>query len=151
MIESDIKPKQRRRARKFALQALYQQQINPGNVSELQQQFVNDNAQTKTDWHLFRQLTSGVCAHRAELDELVSPHLSRGLTEVDPIELTLLRLGAFELQHCPENPCAVVLDEYIELARVFGGTDANRFINGVLDKVAKILRATEVQQSKRNA
>jgi len=140
MIKKSLKIKERIRARKFALQALYQYQFNPINILKLQKQFIENNPKIKSDWIFFCKLTSGVYSSYKELDKIINFHLLRPFNMVDPIELNLLRLGTFELKYCIENPYPVILNEYVKLSVIFAGTGANRFINSILDKIAKSLR-----------
>jgi N utilization substance protein B len=96
------------------------------------------------DIELFSQLLRGVVDHNQALVETISPHLERDINELSPIEFSILLLGAFELVHHPEVPYRVVINEAVELAKTFGGTDGHKFVNGVLDKLAAQVRAIEV-------
>jgi len=137
-------PKQRRRAREKAVQALYQQLLNYTPVDALEAQFMEDPVMLKLDLDYFRRLVRGVSASYAELDALFGAHTDRPVDELDPVEHAILRLGAYELKYCKDVPLPVVMNESIELAKLYGATDGHKFINGVLDRLASELRAEEV-------
>ncbi|MFP4155807.1 MAG: transcription antitermination factor NusB [Halothiobacillaceae bacterium] len=139
-------PKQRRQARERALQALYQQLINRTPVDVLEAQFMESPAMLKLDLEHFRRVVRGVSADGEALDALFAPVLSRPVVELDPVERAILRLGVFELRDCPDIPWPVILNECIELAKVFGATDGHRFVNGVLDRMAQQLRPGETRE-----
>lgn len=134
----------RRNARSFALQALYQWQVAGQPVNEIEAQFRVNNDMSDTDVPLFSQLLRGVTEARAQLDEAFAPFLDRALDELDPVELSVLRIGSFELMHRLEVPYRVAINESVELAKVFGATESHRYVNGVLDKLAQRVRAAEV-------
>jgi transcription antitermination protein NusB len=98
----------------------------------------------KADKVHFNTLLHGVITEKAALDELLMPHIDRPTSQLSPVEHAALLLGIFELQHHAEIPYRVVMNEAVELAKVFGGTDGFRYVNGVLDKVAAKVRATEL-------
>lgn len=135
---------QRRKARQLALQALYQWQMARQPVNEIEAQFRVNQDMTDTDLPLFSQLLRGVVEARAELDLAFSPYLDRNIDDLDPIEVSVLRIGSFELMRRLEVPYRVAINESVELAKVFGATDSHRYVNGVLDKVAQRVRAAEV-------
>lgn len=99
------------------------------------------------DHDLFDSLLQGVPRHLGEIDALLGPLCSRVLNQVDPVELAVLRLGAYELLHCPEVPYRVVINEAVDLTKDFGGPDGHRFVNGVLDKAARRTRALEMRSA----
>ena len=134
----------RRRAREFVLQGLYQRQLsgNPGDA--IRTQLAEAGGFPKADEAYFDVLWAGVTAEFDALVELVSPELDRRAAELSPIERAILVIGAWELAHRPEIPCRVVINEAIELAKSYGGTDGHKFVNGVLDKLAATLRAAEM-------
>ncbi|TQV64912.1 MAG: transcription antitermination factor NusB [Halothiobacillaceae bacterium] len=134
----------RRRSRRKAVQALYQAQINPCTALELEAQFMEEPDILKADLEHFRRLLQGILASRAELDALIAPLVSRPLVDVDPIEHAILWVGAFELRDCLDLPYRVVINESIELAKMFGAQGSHGFVNGVLDKLAPTLRAAEL-------
>jgi N utilization substance protein B len=135
---------QRRKARQLALQALYQWQMARQPVNEIEAQFRVNQDMSDADVQLFSQLLRGVVEARAELDLTFSPYLDRNIDDLDPVEISVLRIGSFELMHRIEVPYRVAINESVELAKVFGATDSHRYVNGVLDKVAQKVRAAEV-------
>jgi N utilization substance protein B len=139
----------RTRAREFALQALYQHIVGR-NASEDIDAFTRDLAGFhKADSVHFDALLHGCIAQANDLDELIKPLLDRPLNELSPIERGVLWIGCYEFQHCPDVPWRVVLNEAIELAKSFGGTDGHKYVNGVLHQLADRLRPLEVQANTR--
>ncbi|MBY0377559.1 MAG: transcription antitermination factor NusB [Gammaproteobacteria bacterium] len=136
--------KARRKAREFVVQALYQWQMTGLAESEVLLQFLTFDGIKQADQAYFKHLFLGVTEHVLDLDEKLLPFLDRPLKDVSPIEMAILRLGGFELLHCPELPYRVALNESIELSKIYGGTDSHKFTNGVLDKLAKQLRSIEM-------
>ncbi len=134
----------RSRAREFALQALYQVLVGKNDVAEVDA-FTRDLAGfSKADSVHFDALLHG-CAEQAEaLDALILPLLDRKLAEISPVEHGVMWIGAYELQHCLDVPWRVVLNECVELAKEFGGTDGHKYVNGVLNGLARQLRQAEV-------
>ncbi len=139
----------RTRAREFALQALYQHIVGR-NPSEDIDAFTRDLAGFhKADSVHFDALLHGCIAQAEALDALIKPLLDRPLNELSPIERGVLWIGCYEFQHCPDVPWRVVLNEAIELAKSFGGTDGHKYVNGVLHQLADRLRPLEVQANTR--
>lgn len=138
----------RSRAREFALQALYQVLVGK-NDAESVDAFTRDLAGfSKADSVHFDALLHG-CAEQAEtLDALILPLLDRKLAEISPVEHAVMWIGTFEFQHCPDVPWRVVLNECVELAKEFGGTDGHKYVNGVLNGLARQLREAEVAADK---
>ena len=135
----------RRVARTLAMQALYQWHVAGQSLNEIEAQFRVDNDFSGVDGTYFHEILHGVPRLKTELDELIAPCLDRALDELDPVELAILRLCAYELQQRLDVPYKVVINEGIELAKVFGATDGHKFVNGVLDKLAPRLRTAEVR------
>lgn len=133
---------ERQKARRMLLQALYQWEIARAPVTDIMAEFLV-YYQGKIDREFFKQVFPDVIAHVAELDEMMQPWLDREIKSLDPIELSLLRLGLYELAHRIDVPYKVVINEAVELAKVFGATDGHKYINGVLDRAARQLRALE--------
>jgi N utilization substance protein B len=134
----------RTRAREFALQALYQHLVGGNAASEIDVFTRELIGFHKADAAHFDALLHGCVAAAASLDEAVTPHLDRKLAEVSPIEHGVLWIGAYELSHCPDVPWRVVINECIELAKAFGGTDGHKWVNAVLNQLAAQLRPGEV-------
>lgn len=141
--------KSRRKSREFALQALYQWRVGGDPAGIVMAQLAEEKEFSKVDEEHFAGLVKGVTAHADELNALLAPHIDRRVEELSPVEHALLLLGAFELKHHPEIPYRVVINEAVELAKSYGGTDGHKFVNGVLDKLAAQLRAVEVQNARR--
>ena len=142
------RPDRRRGARELALQALYSMHMNGASAVEVQAQFLADQDFKNADKRMFGQLLRGVAAQTESLDSMIEQHLDRKLTELDPIELAVLRLGAFELTDSVAVPFRVVINECIELGKVFGATDGHKYVNGILDKLAIEHRAVEIAAKK---
>lgn len=134
----------RREARNFALQALYQWQLAGSSLNEIESQFRTEQDMSQTDLGLFSELLHGVPSKAAELDAALAPCLDRALDDLDPVERNVLRMGTYELAHRIEVPYRVVINECVNLAKTFGATDSHKYVNGVLDKLAKTLRGAEV-------
>jgi len=98
------------------------------------------------DRKLFDTLLAGVINSVTELDNILVPHLDRGIREIDPVERAVLRLATFELRSSVEVPWKVVVNEAVDLAHAFGAESSHKYVNGVLDKVARDLRATEMRR-----
>ncbi|MEX2131530.1 MAG: transcription antitermination factor NusB [Pseudohongiellaceae bacterium] len=133
---------QRRKARRLILQAMYQWQMNKDDVAEIEAQF-RAEYQGKYDWDYFHELFSVIPGQVTQLDELIAPHLDRSMTALDPVEKALLRIGTFELSQRVDIPYRVVINEAVELAKVFGATDGHKYVNGILDRLARDLRPAE--------
>ena len=135
---------ERSRSREFALQALYQKLVGRNDVADIDA-FTRDLAGfSKSDALHFDARLQGCSAESAELDALIVPLLDRKLAEISPIEHSVLWIGAYELKHCLDVPWRVVLNECVELAKEFGGTDGHKYVNAVLNGLAPSLRAAEV-------
>lgn len=136
---------ERRRARVLAMQALYHRHYSKSPVSDIEAEFMVDNDMSKVDSAYFRDLLRGVHREQADLDRAFEPFLDRPLDEVDPIELAIVRLGTYELKHRIDVPYRVVINEGIELAKRFGGTEGHKFVNSILDKLSRRLRLAETR------
>lgn len=134
----------RRRAREFAVQALYQWQLAGQSLADIEQQYAHAEGFAKADSNLFSVVLAGVLKNAEALKEKLIPHLDRPWKEVSPIESAILLIGAYELTNLPETPYRVIINEAIELAKSFGGTDGHKYVNGILDKLAVTARADEI-------
>ena len=146
MTEHNALAAQRRKARHYGLQALYQWTLSGASPSDIEAEFRVDNDFKHTDGEYFSAVLKGVVDDVDGLESLFEPALDRTLDELDPIERNLLRLGTFELRDRIDVPYKVVISEAVALAKKFGATDSHRYINGVLDKVARELRQIELAQ-----
>ena len=147
-MSNSKRPDRRRAARELALQALYQLHMNGDTVTNVEAQFLTDQDFKHADKRLFSKILRGVSQQTAELDTLVAAHLDRELNELDPIECNILRMGAFELTDSVAVPYRVVINECVELGKVFGATDGHKYVNGILDKLAAHQRQIEVEAHK---
>ncbi len=138
----------RSRAREFAVQALYQLLVGK-NDADAVDVFTRDLAGfNKADSAHFDALLHG-CAEQADaLNALILPLLDRKLSDISPVEHAVMWIGAYELQHCLDVPWRVVINECVELAKEFGGTDGHKYVNGVLNSLARQLREAEVAADK---
>ena len=134
----------RRRSREFAVQALYQWQLASPSLDDIEKQYVGMEGFEKADANLFLLLVSGVIKHAESLQEKLTPFLDRPWVEVSPIERAVLLIAAHELITMMDTPYRVVINEAIELAKSFGGTDGHKYVNGVLDQLASQVRAEEI-------
>ncbi|MGP1629670.1 MAG: transcription antitermination factor NusB [Giesbergeria sp.] len=138
----------RSRSREFALQALYQHLVGHNEAAAIDS-FTRDlTGFHKCDSVHYDALLHGCVESADKLDALIVPLLDRKLAEISPIERAVMWMGAYEFQHCLDVPWRVVLNEYIELAKDFGGTDGYKYVNGVLGGLAPQLRAAEVANDK---
>jgi N utilization substance protein B len=134
----------RRRSRELAVQGLYQWLVSRDDAGLIEAHLAQAPDFGKADREHFSALLHGVIRDLDALHEAISPHLDRTVAELSPVEHATLLVGSFELAHHPEIPYRVVINEAVELAKTFGGTDGFKYVNGVLDRVAGKLRATEV-------
>ncbi len=139
----------KRKARRFAVQGIYEWQMSRNPVHEIEARTRATNAMHKVDLGYYHELLTEVIQNREELETLLVPVLDRELKALDGVEFAILRLGAYELKEHLEIPYRVVLDEAIELAKHFGGADSHKYINGVLDRLAQSLRETEKSQEQK--
>lgn len=139
----------RRRAREFVLQGLYQWRIGGADEAAIAAHVHDIAGFDKADRNFFLSLLRGVLKQRGELVEAIEPYLDRKFDELSPIEASILLLGGYELQTHPETPYRVIINEAIELAKSYGGTDGHKYVNGVLDKLAAKLRPVEVEARQR--
>ena len=133
----------RRRSREFALQGLYQWQLAGGDVATIRRQLGEARGFDKVDAEYFVALLEGAIAAAPELERAITPHLDREYARLSPVERGILLLAGYELAHRPEVPYRAVINEAVELAKSYGGTDGYKFVNGVLDKLAAQLRTAE--------
>ena len=135
----------RHRAREFVIQGLYQHLVGGQDEAAIRVQSESVAGFDKADGELYAALLSQTLDDAAALQEMLTPFIDRDWAEVSPIERGILLLGACELKHHPETPYRVVINEAIELAKSYGGTDGHKFVNGILDKLAPTLRPHEAK------
>ena len=144
-------PAARRKARSFALQAIYQWHMAGANLAKIEAEFRADNDMSKVDLEYFHEILHGVPRELSALDNIISPLLDRNTEEMTPVELSILRLATYEMIHRIDVPYKVVINEAVELAKTFGATDGHKYVNGVVDKIAQQVRTVEVRQPNANA
>ena len=130
-------------ARRCAAQALYEWQITGQDPARIAAQFLADEDLRKADPDYFQELVREVPARVTEIDAALEPFLDRPLTQVDPVERAILRIGGYELIQHPDLAYRIVINEAVELAKVFGAEQGHRYVNGVLDKLARAVRSVE--------
>jgi N utilization substance protein B len=135
--------KARHKARYYALQALYGWFISGNALSDIESYFLQEKNVAKFDLSYFQGLLYQVPLYAEELDALITQYLQRPLAEVDPIELTILRIATYEFKFNIDVPYRVIINEALLLTKTFGAVDSYKFINGILDKLAKKLRSEE--------
>jgi len=144
-----MNPSKRRKGRRYAVQGLYQWQLTDNNPADIYELMLVDVNLNKTDLPYMEELITKVPEHIEAIDSALTPKLSRKITEVDPVERAILRIATYELLHHLEIPYRVVINEAIEQAKTFGAEDGHKFVNGVLDKLATVLRTVEVNAGKK--
>lgn len=135
----------RRRAREFALQGLYEWQLNKRKGSEIDEHIRELEEFAKSDRAHYDALLLGCIDQSVQLDAALAQFLDRPVDQLSPIEHAVLWIGAYELTHCLDVPYKVAINEAVELAKSFGGTDGHKYVNGVLDHLAPQLRPDEVK------
>jgi len=133
----------RRKARRLALQAFYQWLLTHDEMAAIEKQFLDDQDLNTVDVLYFQRLLQAVPVQVEKLDALMQPYLDRPLAEVNPIEKSILRMAILELVEHLDIPYKVVINEALELAKTFGGTDSHKYINGILDPIARVIRVQE--------
>jgi N utilization substance protein B len=136
----------RRRSREFALQGLYQWQLSGSDPATIARQLGEAKGFDKIDEDYFKALLEGTVGAAPELEKAIAPFLDREYSRLSPVERGILLLAGYELAHRPEVPYRAVINEAVELAKSYGGTDGHKFVNGVLDKLAARLRAAEKRE-----
>lgn len=138
-------PVARHNARRYALQAMYQWQVAGTSLHDIETEFLRYHIDKKLDLDFFKELVHGVPEHRLEIDQTMEPYVGRPLVEIDPIELAVLRVAVYELMKRPDIPYRVIINEALELTKKFGSIEGHKFVNGVLDRVARMKRAREIK------
>lgn len=138
--------KARHQARSVLVQALYQWLMAGGNLATISNQYIPDKDNTKKiDVPYFEQLLHGIPTHLDTIEAAISQALDRPIAQLTPIELTVLRIGTYELQHCLDVPYRVILNEAIELTKKFGTETGHKYVNGVLNRISQVIRAGEFE------
>ncbi len=146
-MQKKAKPSQsRRKSRELVLKAVYRGMINASELRQVMLDAQDDPDFTKADEEYFRQLLTGVTEKVPELDQEIMAFADRPLAELSPVEHAILRIASYELKFDLSIPYRVAINEGVELAKLYGGTDGHKYINGVLDKVAASLRPQEFRR-----
>ncbi len=140
--------KARGKSRRLAMQAVYQWQMTGDNITDIKQQFFDDNNKSQFDSSFFSELVSGVASSISELDPFLEKNMTRSVESVDPVERSILRLATYEFVHRLDVPYRVVLNEAVNIAKEYCEENSHGFVNAVLDKVAKEVRHVEVAAAK---
>ncbi|MCC6708070.1 MAG: transcription antitermination factor NusB [Gammaproteobacteria bacterium] len=133
------------RARRCAVQALYQWQMAGQEPRDIVKEFVSDRELVSVDMEYFTSLVSEVPRHFETLKTDLTPFLDREWLQLDPVARSVLLLGAYEMRYCLEIPYRVVINEGVELCKMFGTVEGHRYVNGVLDRLAHTARSVEVR------
>lgn len=141
--------KNRTQARRNAVQALYQWQLTGQDTADIESQFMSQHDMSDVDVDYFKELIRQVPLRLHELDDHVTPYLDRSMDEVDPVERAILRMSAYELEFRLDVPYKAIINESVELAKTFGAEHGHKYVNGVVDKVAKKLRKMEIDAKKK--
>ncbi|MGX5172961.1 transcription antitermination factor NusB [Aliikangiella sp. IMCC44653] len=139
------KPSTRKKARRYAVQGIYQWQMSGNAIEEIELQFLETINQAKVDIEYFREILVNTLASVKQIDADLEPVVQRDFSEVNPVELAVLRLACYELRSRMDIPYKVVINEALELTKTFGAEDGHKFVNGILDKLAKQLRPLEAK------
>ncbi|OYY63154.1 MAG: N utilization substance protein B [Burkholderiales bacterium 28-67-8] len=138
----------RRRSRELALQGLYEWLLSREKTSVISSHMREQANFDPCDAEHFDALLGGCIDEAAQIDAALARHVDRKISELSPVEHGVLMIGVYELMHCIDIPYRVVINEAVELAKSFGGTDGHKFVNGVIDKTAADLRAVEVEAAR---
>lgn len=145
MSQSKVKKsaRSRRKSRELVLKGIYRMLLSGAKLGEVEQDLAEDEDFARADAAYFRELLAGVAAESAAIDARLAPFLNRAIDELSPIEHAILRIAGFELLHDLSIPYRVAINEGVELAKQYGGTDGYKFVNGVLDRFAVEVRPVE--------
>lgn len=135
------------RARRCALQALYQWQMAGRHPKDILSEFVAERELIKIDMDYFKRLTQDIPENIGIIESQLKDVIDRPLEQLDPVERAILYIGAYELGFCLEVPWRVVVNEGVELSKMFGAEEGHKYINGALDTLARTLRANEILSS----
>jgi len=139
----------RRLAREFAVQGLYEWLLSGNDVRAIEHRLAEVKNFDKVDRPLLDEILNGVIREEQALSARLAPYLDRAVKSLSPVERAVLLVGAYELLNRIDTPYRVVINEAVELAKSYGGTDGHKYVNGVLDRLAGELRAVEVQAAGR--
>lgn len=137
----------RKRARRLAMQALYQWQLSGHSLKDVDAQFQDDEDMPRADGQYFRELLHKIPARLDEVDDTLAPWLDRSVEQLDPVERAILRIAVYELLFRIDIPYRVVINEAVALAKTFGAAEGYKYVNGVLDQAARALRSADQPRS----
>jgi transcription antitermination protein NusB len=138
----------RRKSRELVLKAVYRGMLNQSELTAVYRDMAEDPDYAKADEAYFKHLLEAVGAHVDVLDEKMAAYIDRQVSELSPIEHAILRISSCELMFDMSIPYRVVINEGVELAKIYGGIDGHKYINGVLDKLAADVRAAEIDNNR---
>jgi N utilization substance protein B len=141
--------KNRRKSRELVLKAVYRGMLNQSALTQIFRDMTEDPEYNRADEAYFKQLLESVTLHISELDAKLAEFIDRSISELSPVEHAILRISGCELMFDLTIPYRVVINEGVELAKLYGGVDGHKYINGVLDKLAVSVRAPEVENAKK--
>lgn len=144
-----LSPAARHNARRYALQAMYQWHIAHTAINIIEAEFLRYHIDKKFDLAYFKELIHGIPENQKEIDLEMRPFLGRAISEIDPVELSVLRIAIYELIKRPDVPYRVIINEALELTKKFGSIEGYKFVNGLLDRIAKKNRVDEINMNKR--
>lgn len=135
---------ERHNARRYALQAMYQWQIAGAPTAEIEHEFLTSHIDKKIDREYFRELIHSIPTQKETIDAAIKPFMNRSMSDIDPVELAVLRIATYELLNRPDVPYRVIINEALQLTKKFGSIEGYKFINGILDRIAKANRTVEI-------
>ncbi len=139
-----MKPSARRESRILAMQALYEWLVSGNQAPIIEKHFLENLDSKKVDVEYFSELLHGTTTHVAEIDQLMTPYLNRAISAISDVEVSVLRLAIYELVYRPDVPYRVVINEALELTKIFGAVEGFKFVNSILDQVSKKVRPSEL-------
>lgn len=141
--DTAVKPAARHNARRYAVQAMYQWLLTDNPIIQIEDEFLRYHIEKNIDLEYFKELVRGIPTNVTELDAEIKPFLNRSMSDIDPIEISILRIAVYELINRPDVPYRVIINEALELTKLFGSVEGYKFVNGLLDKIAKKTRPAE--------
>ena len=127
---------------------MYQWQVAGAPIADIEQEFLKEHIEKKLDMAYFKELIHGIPANKEEIDNAIKPFMNRSMSDIDPVELAVLRLATYELLKRPDVPYRVIINEALQLTKKFGSVEGYKFINGILDRIAKSNREIEMKLPK---
>ena len=140
-----LKPSMRKKARRYAVQGIYQWHLSGNSIKDIEFQFLETINSKKVDVEYFQEILVNTLTSITEIDELLTPILDRDFDEVNPVEMAIIRLACYEFMSRLDVPYKVVINEALELTKTFGASEGHKFVNGVLDKLARQIRHMEIK------